>query len=508
MIVENLITFIGALLKHIIGVLLLCWRRMLRAGVIAFAIGIVVTVLITVVGTGQAIPSVMSLIVALLFALALAYGVALTVFIEELILGAIDIIRMLEGDLSAAAHITEVVAEREVGQVGQGIRRLFGLPVSQRAPARPGHTLPPLTRPSASTLVEAGVAAAGAAAMAAVARRAAPRHAPPPEPQAVEPTTTGEPVPADRLPRIAWTYEHEAVRPPASAAPAPQPAPAPAPAPAPSVSEAPTLVAPPAPAAAPEAPAVTPAEPATPSYGQAPGWLDHLPRGAALGGLAAEVGALSGIQHGASLSEVSAPSAEPEAPYEDERLTPPATVITPDGPAEPAEPAERMDEPAADEEWYSAPASPVAVPSYVPVPPPAPSTVPLAPAELAEPAQEEPQPAPAQETPPPAPEAPAQEDNPADAGAPAARSEFSRRTLPLTDSGATLDSPRARVVSGPRPSAPESGLWERLSNALISRAGSPTGPFDQAASQTAQSFLEDEQPPAGASQEPGASGEQ
>ncbi len=175
MILENLVTFIGALLKHVIGVLLLCWRRMLRAGLIAFAIGVVVTVLIAVIGTGQALPSVPSLIVALLLGLGLAYGVALTVLVEELVLGAIDLIRMVEGDISAGAHIAEVVAEREVGEVGQGLLRLIGLPVSKRAPARPGAALPPLTparpqgqpasypaRAPTSTLVEAGVAAGAA----------------------------------------------------------------------------------------------------------------------------------------------------------------------------------------------------------------------------------------------------------------------------------------------------------------------------------------------------------
>ena len=130
---ENFISFMGVFLKHVIGVLLLCWRRMLRAGAIAFAIGVVLALLVAVIATGQAYPGALALVAALLFGAVLAYSVALTVLIEELVLGVIDLIHLLEGDAKAVAHITEAVTEREVGQVGQGLRRLLGLSVAASA---------------------------------------------------------------------------------------------------------------------------------------------------------------------------------------------------------------------------------------------------------------------------------------------------------------------------------------------------------------------------------------
>lgn len=522
MIVENLVTFVGALLKHIIGVLLLCWRRMLRAGVIAFAIGAVVTVLVTVIGTGQAIPSVPSLIVALVFGLALAYAVALTVLVEELILGVIDLIRVIEGDISAGAHIAEVVAEREVGEVGQGLRRLIGLPVTKRTPARPGHTLPPLTRaqsqgqpvryparPAASTLIEAG--AAGAAALAA-ARRAAPPPATPAEAAPVASEPTGEPVPADRLPRIAWTYEHEAIRPPAAPSAASQTAPTMEPEPAAAPIEVAETS---APSAAVEAePIETPASAAVEAPGAAPPpahghMLDSLLGLATSAGLAGEVGAVvAGMLHGAPRPEAAAPGPEREVAYEDERLAAPAAIVTPEGPAEPAE---RVDDATEEPEGESAPAAaPMALAAAsaaapdedaaawagaIPVPSSVPATVPLASVDTPAPAAEPAEPEPA-----------ATETDPTAGVTPAGRSDFSRRTLPLTGDGATLESPRAGEASVARPSAPESGLWERLSHALITRAGAPSGPFAPA---PPQALPDDEPSTAGAApQEPAPGGDE
>jgi ribonuclease E len=64
------------------------------------------------------------------------------------------------------------------------------------------------------------------------------------------------------------------------------------------------------------------------------------------------------------------------------------------------------------------------------------------------------------------------------ADVPSARSAFSRITRPIVGLGTTLDAlSRAASPSGPRASAPESGLWERLSQALIDRSGAPSSPF-------------------------------
>ncbi|HEU0028419.1 MAG TPA: hypothetical protein VFQ25_15000 [Ktedonobacterales bacterium] len=549
MILENLVTFVGALLKHIIGVLLLCWRRMLRAGLIAFAIGAVVTALVEVLGTGEVIPSVMSLIVALLFGLALAYGVALTVLVEELVLGLIDLIRMIEGDISAGAHIAEVVAEREVGQVGQGLRRMVGLPVSKRAPTRPGAKLPPLIRErtpgqqsvspapraaqplsaqpqparpatppppttqppttqppttqppatqppatqptthlpgslAASSLIEAGAAlavkAAAAAAISAAAQHATP--APPASPPAAAASATpptepsGEPVPADRLPRIEWTYEHEAIRPPA--APSADATPSATPEAAEPLSEATTPI---AEAAAP----VSSAAPSAPASGDLPRTLAELAGANAPGAPTPFTPADASEDLGATPA-----AAALEAPYEDERLAAPASIAMPDGPAEPAE---RQDETARDAEEAPEVVSgePVEPAPGWPTPSSgaapaggeeAPEAVSAEPVELAPEWSRSPGSAAqvvvdAPAEPAEAAEIPADAGQPSQEGAPASRSDFSRRTLPLSDTGPSVEGPRAEATSGPRPSAPESGLWERLSSALISRTGAPSGPF-------------------------------
>jgi len=58
------------------------------------------------------------------------------------------------------------------------------------------------------------------------------------------------------------------------------------------------------------------------------------------------------------------------------------------------------------------------------------------------------------------------------------RSALSRITRPVAGLGTALDAiNRVAPNTGPRASAPESGLWERLSQALIDRAGAPSSPF-------------------------------
>jgi hypothetical protein len=502
---ENLVHFIGALLKHIIGVLLLCWRRMLRAGVIAFLIGAVVTALVAVLGTGQVFPGFSAAIVALLFGLALAYGVALTVLIEELILGAIDLIRMLEGDLSAAAHITEVVAEREVGEVGHGLRRLIGLPVSQRRPARPGATLPPLSRPNTGRVVEA-TAVASATALATgtaiTATRAAPTTPEPRTQAGLAPT--GEPVPADRLPRITWTYEHEAIRPSAptaqSAATTPPPAsekpPAsaltaapsePVAAPSDSVAAEPGLTAEQEESFVEQEPITPPTGMSSPdddawsavseTAGEEPASASpfHLAQGAL--GVAAQVAGglvVSHLMDALSHHGVGAgPAAPQEAEYEDERLAAPDSVTTPGGPSEPAERADDSAEEESQEESTTpaanaapAPSETLATEALVPTAVPAPATTPLStkPADQRAPSGD----LPAADEPVAGEEPPM--NNRVDGG---------RRTLPLGGADAAL---HTNPSGTPRANAPESGLWERLSSALINRSGAPSGPFAPAPS--------------------------
>lgn len=639
---ENIVSFIGAFLKHIVGVLLLCWRRMLRAGLVAFAIGVILVLLIAVIATGQAYPGALALAVALIFGGALAYGVALTVFIEELLLGVVDLIRLLEGDVKAVAHLTETVGEREVGEVTKGLRRLIGLPLGKRPAPPPPPTLPalpryPAARPSSarpSSAVGARVAPtaapsprreaiardaaiAGAAALASTAvASAVAHHQAAPQPitqtppadsalaaesaaQAATEAPAGAPVRADHLPRIGWTYEHEAIRPvrpaepPDTLAELADVAVAGA-----GIAGAARVASDAAPetsalaeSAAPESAATTETPAASPDaldvavvsataigpYGQA---ADPAPISASA---APESAATSGTSDAGDdipalederLAEPQA-LAFPDEPSPDEPLAPPsgaeeemgaslaphaADLVAP--PAEPALAPEPETPPAQDEAAPLDPAMLTPAPATTPLPleaapldpamlTPAPATVPLAvdeePAPHAADAVDAPSatsperaesashdyapiadaagaagvadvatPEPVAFATPDAPEeaaasaeAPEPEDAPeaetADPGAtqpeiPSARSVFSRITRPVVDVESTLDAlHRVRSSSGPRASAPESGLWERLSQALIDRSGAPSSPFaapqNRPGSPDAHTPSEDEESP-------------
>ena len=572
---ENIISFIGVFLKHVIGVLLLCWRRMLRAGVVAFAIGVVLALLVAVIATGQAFPGALALVAALLFGAVLAYGVALTVLVEEFVLGVIDLMHLLEGDAKAVAHITETVTEREVGQVGQGLRRLIGLSVaasarSSRAAAPPSlPTLPkypaaPATaaRPAhpASSARSTGVASAaleaaamaGAAALAA--RAARPSAAPTPAPAAptanaapaAPETPKGEPVRADMLPRIGWTYEHEAVKPTRSVTPAveerlavsstdaaEEPETLAALAGVSVVAATDATSATDVTSAASEEPASAQIEPlAAPAQVPAPTPpQDPTPE-------PMDVAVVSATALGAHGPVAPTVMMDDAPPLEDERLAEPVALAVPDEETAPAVIASAPAvEPALDLSLDPPlnPAMLTPAPSTTPLPQddppapvqdeaaaldpamltPAPATTPLLqdeesqpePAAQAEqPVTEEPaaiEGATVVATLAPLPAAPAAEAEPEvavepaaqpevaaqpDAGAastsdeptdaPPPRSTFSRITRPVGGLGAALDAlSRTGVTSGPRASTPESGLWERLSQALIDRSGAPSSPF-------------------------------
>jgi hypothetical protein len=126
----------GMVLKHALGVLLLCWRRMARAGLVS---GVVGFILVEIVGSlvQQKLPGLdLTTVVAMVFALVVAYAVALTVFIDELFIGAIDMLRVLEGDAGAGARAIAIAGERRVGEAGSGIMRWLGV-----QPSRPIETV-------------------------------------------------------------------------------------------------------------------------------------------------------------------------------------------------------------------------------------------------------------------------------------------------------------------------------------------------------------------------------
>jgi hypothetical protein len=134
---NQIIRMAGHFVTHSLGILLLCWRRMSRAALITFGVGFV---LVEIVGTafiGHFPAPVLTHVVALIFALVAAYAVAVTVFIDELFIGSIDLIRVLQGDMTAGARALAIATERRAGEAGGGVMRWLGVrPQAHQADAQ------------------------------------------------------------------------------------------------------------------------------------------------------------------------------------------------------------------------------------------------------------------------------------------------------------------------------------------------------------------------------------
>ena len=132
----------GTIMKHVVGVLILCWRRMLRAMGVAGLAGLILAELAGSLATHRFPPAPLSHVVAFVMAAALAYAAALTVLIDELLGGAIATVRVAEGEVSAGVRALAALAKRERGEAGRGISRRVGRPpASQRATPMPQDVL-------------------------------------------------------------------------------------------------------------------------------------------------------------------------------------------------------------------------------------------------------------------------------------------------------------------------------------------------------------------------------
>ncbi len=213
----GVIELVGKLLQHVLGVLLLCWQRMLRFGL---SVGILSFLMAEVVGsalTRQFPPTILTTVVALIVSFALGYAAALTALADELFLSALDTVRMLEGDARAGLRAATVVAEREAGEARQGLLGWLGHPPAKSSPvgaagtvaagialaARHARSTPSLSPEQAETLE--AIAATDSF------QSTAPR-----------PRVNARPVRADQLPRIPWAYDQAAdtASPSSGAAPA------------------------------------------------------------------------------------------------------------------------------------------------------------------------------------------------------------------------------------------------------------------------------------------------
>jgi len=120
----------------------------------------------------------------LIFASMVAYSVMLTVLIEELFLGTIDTVRVLEGDIEGGARALAVASERKAGEAGSGIMRWLGHAPNNRGAKVGAVTYTPISETQAD--IEATDEFTSTM----------PR-----------PRVNARPVSADQLPRIGWALE-------------------------------------------------------------------------------------------------------------------------------------------------------------------------------------------------------------------------------------------------------------------------------------------------------------
>ncbi|HEV2235665.1 MAG TPA: hypothetical protein VGR57_03300, partial [Ktedonobacterales bacterium] len=121
------LTVVGRVLRHAMGVLLLCWLRALKWGGIAGLAGVLAAEIAAIVLTRSFPPDGLAQVVAFTLGAALAFGVAATVIADELVVGIIDSIRVLIGEAGAGARAARMAGRREVGQSSGRVLALFGL---------------------------------------------------------------------------------------------------------------------------------------------------------------------------------------------------------------------------------------------------------------------------------------------------------------------------------------------------------------------------------------------
>lgn len=129
----------GHIVRHALGVLLMCWLRAFRAGAIAGIAGFVAVEIAGSIAAHQfPAPSVTHLLAVALGG-ALAYGAGITVVADELIVGIVDGVRLLMGETEAGSRAVVATLGHEVGDVRGGILRLLGV---ERLPRSAGRDHP------------------------------------------------------------------------------------------------------------------------------------------------------------------------------------------------------------------------------------------------------------------------------------------------------------------------------------------------------------------------------
>ncbi len=231
----------GKFLKHAVGVLLLCWRRVLKTAAVISVVAFLAVEILSMVVTHSFPPPSTAHLVACAFALAIAYGAAMTVFLDELVVGMIESVAVLEGDVAAGTRSAAIAAEREISDLRAGLGHWFG---------RRDDPVEALSRVAVSVPVAAAAAALGSSIRAS--RHVSAEPAPhsdeehmlvaeesepgadtsdgeddntlravldPPIPPLPMQQQWPQPVRADQLPRIQWATETESTTEPSLPAP-------------------------------------------------------------------------------------------------------------------------------------------------------------------------------------------------------------------------------------------------------------------------------------------------
>lgn len=219
------IVVVSGILRHAVGVILLCWTRVARAAGIAGLIGFVATEIVATALTRHFPATGASHLVALALGAALAYAAGVTVFADELILGITDAVRLLLGEAEAGARAAAILVEREAGMGLAPLLRRAGLapavsgPRAAEGPHSPASAATQWVRRDDDYDDDRG--SEGPAHASALARRTrrpgdsatgetlaalAPEIETKPVTEPLPPVL-GRPVPADRLPRIGWLVD-------------------------------------------------------------------------------------------------------------------------------------------------------------------------------------------------------------------------------------------------------------------------------------------------------------
>jgi hypothetical protein len=121
------LTIAGHVLRHAMGVLLLCWLRALKWGAIAGLTGFAATEIAAFTLTHAFPPDGLTQVVAFALGAALAFGVAVTIIADELVVGVIDTVRLLTGEAEAGVRAAAIAARRDVGESSGRVLSLIGL---------------------------------------------------------------------------------------------------------------------------------------------------------------------------------------------------------------------------------------------------------------------------------------------------------------------------------------------------------------------------------------------